>query len=130
MGAGLDGVTMSKFADQLELLGVYNNHTLLMRFARPDRSCVAVDYRLSATRVWSPRRFLDPRSHWSNTGAKVFCSIRSHSMPVALAWATKVTGVIEWAVSHFGGRVPKYVVDAAKLAVRQQLPTEGNAGEE
>ena len=117
---------MSKLADALRAMRVFNDHALLMRFAADKQKAVCVLYDPSWTqtarpalcRVWSPFFETDPRAHWSDHGCKTFVGNRAESMPLALAWAQEKYGVSEWAPSPFGGaKVPKEIRDAAKRAV-------------
>ena len=117
---------MSKLADALRAMRVFNDHALLMRFAADRRMAVCVSYipheaqmvNAARSQVSSPFFKTDPRAHWSDHGCKTFVGNRAESMPLALAWAQEKYGVSEWAPSPFGGaKVPKEIRDAAKRAV-------------
>lgn len=119
---------MSRLADALRAMGVFNDYGLLMRFATDKRSAVAVAYspraegasRVSVSSVSSPFSQTDPGAHWSDHGCKTFAGNRAESMPLALAWAQKTYGITEWAPSPFGGaKIPKRIRDAAECAVKE-----------
>jgi hypothetical protein len=118
---------MSKLRDALKArLGIHNNHGLLSRFGKPG-SDFAIEYsrpearsvRSSGARVWSPSVALDPNAHWTANGSMCFHGLKAVSVPKALEWAgARVAD--EFVPSPFGGLVPKYVVEAAKQAVRAE----------
>lgn len=117
---------MSKFADKLRALNIYNNHDILKRFGKHGHD-VYVDYdkaesrgRCSHSTVYSPSHKTDPQSAWYDYGNKSFVGNRKESLPKAMEWASDKYGIAEWAVSPFGGRIPQYVYDAAKEAVRSK----------
>lgn len=119
---------MSKFSDQLRLIGVFNNWELLKRFG--DKNDVVIDYRrkppgrmgiceYNNSSVWSPHKnkALPPKElslvdHYE----KKFPGNRSESMPEAVKWASQTLGH-EFVSSPFGGMVPKPVREKAKAAI-------------
>lgn len=117
---------MSKLADKLRAMRVFNDHDLLSRFAANRKRAIAVDYippegrlvRAHSSRVWSPFFQTDPNSAWYDHGHKTFVGRRSESLPKALAWATEQYGIAEWATSPFGAKIPKDAMDAASRAAR------------
>ena len=117
---------MSKFADALRAIRVYNDHELLVRFGQPrdvmlsyrppeSRAC-----RPAQTHVYSPRFETDPKSAWYDYGQKSFGGNAKDSMPKARAWAAKQYGDQDWVASPFGRytQVPRRVVEAARKAVK------------
>lgn len=118
---------MSRLADSLRAMSVYNDHNLLSRFSIAQRRAVCVSYSPSESQsvscaqsqVWSPFFKTHPDAHWSDRGYKSFVGHRNKSMPLALAWASERYGITEWAPSPFGGaKVPKEIRDAAERAVK------------
>jgi hypothetical protein len=121
---------MSKLEDQLRAIRVFNTHELLLRFGVPGRDVGLTYYppetrsvRPNMTKVYSPTFKTNPKAHWSDYFCKVFIGNRAESMPEAQAWASEQYGITEWAPdpTSRGGKVPKYVVDAAKAAVKKEL---------
>lgn len=121
------GAAMSKLADALrEQFKIFNTHGLLSKFGDKDRD-IAVSYTAPDQRsvmangsaVWSPSFKTDPQSAWYDHGKRTFVGNRAESMPRALKWATETYGITDWAPCPFGGaKVPKYVLDRAKAAVK------------
>ena len=125
---------MSKLADKLRKMGVYNTHDMLTHFRVRGISPIACVYfpsetmRSGRSAVFSPFRKTDPDAAWYDYGGKTFVGKRAASMPQALAWAEAQYGVREWAPSPFGGYIPKAILDAAKKAAKEYCrPREGAA---
>ena len=119
---------MSRLADALRAMGVFNDYNLLTLFATDKSRAVAVSYTPwettrvlpAASAVSSPFFQTDPGSSWFDRGRKTFVGNRAESMPLALAWAQEKYCITEWAPSPFGGsKVPKYIRDAAERAVKE-----------
>jgi len=117
---------MSKLADKLRKMGVYNTHDMLTHFRVRGISPIACVYFQSETMrsgrsaVFSPFRKSDPDAPWYNYGKKTFVGKRAESMPKAIAWATEQYGIEEWAPCPFGGAyIPKAVLAAAKRVKEQ-----------
>ena len=119
---------MSKLADALRAMRVFNDHDLLTRFAADRRMAVCVSYipheaqmvNAARSQVSSPFFDTDRNAHWSDNGCKTFAGNRAESMPLALAWAQKKYGITEWAPSPFGrAKVPKEIRDAAERAATE-----------
>ncbi len=116
----------SRFSEALRALRIYNDHALLKRFGEKGRD-VWLGYsppgraEAQKTRVMSPSHKTDPKAHWTNDGCKTFVGRRAESMPKAMAWASANYRVDEWVSSPLFGvthQLPKYVVDAARKAVK------------
>lgn len=125
---------MSKFADQLRTLKVFNNWELIYRFGTTDD--VVIEYRRPAsgrlgwcdthrTSVWSSiktNKLPVPKQHLSTTPSeKEFYGLRSQSFPEALRWAGATFGHT-YVPSPFGGHVPQHVLKKAKAAVKNIPP--------
>lgn len=102
---------MSKLAEALRARKIFNNHDLLSTFGKAN--AVAIEYypyeartmRGNETVIWGitiPRR----RIHGN----------RAKSFPIALLAAQTEFGD-EYVTSPFGGYIPKYVKDAAKVSI-------------
>lgn len=121
---------MSRLAEALRAMGIYNNHNLLSRFGEPGRD-VWCEYHApeprsctcQTTRVYSPSHKTRPDAPWYDHGRQAFIGNRAESMPLAVTWASERYGIDEWAPSPFGGKVPAYVRKAAERAVREQAAT-------
>lgn len=115
---------MSKLADQLRQLKIFNNHELLRRFG--DQDCVAIEYhrppagRLGwcescRTQVWSV--FKNPKlsveTALSSVFSKTFLGNRSESYYAARNWAMEQFGH-DYVPSPFGGLIPKHLHHKAK----------------
>jgi hypothetical protein len=118
--------TVSKFADQLRTIRVFNNYELLARFGR--RSDFAVEYvpdswggHPRGTCVSSPRPHagLEKTSSLSAAWERVFVGKRANTFEAAVRWATGISG--DYAPSPFGGRVPRRVLDKARAAVKTKF---------
>ena len=121
---------MSKLANKLRALNVYNNWNMLQRFGTTGDA--AIEYKPPTvlrgmyTSVWSPYKHpqLNPpeaQRGLTNTHYQEFSGKRAASFPVALKWAEKMLGH-EYVISPFGGRLPKHVVDKARATVREAFP--------
>lgn len=124
---------MSKLADTLREMRVFNTHELLVRFRLRDVPSITCFYELAESwrpqksAVYSPFGKTDPNAAWYDYGCKAFVGKRSESMPQALAWAEAQYGVSEWAPSPFGGYIPKAILDAAKKAAKEHKQRGGDA---
>ena len=116
---------MSKLADTLREMRVFNTHDMLTHFrvgGVPPIACVyfpSETMRSGRSAVFSPFRKTDPDAAWHDYGCKTFVGKRAASMPQTLAWAEAQYGVREWAPSPFGGYIPKAILDAAKKAAKE-----------
>ena len=114
---------MSKFADQLRALRIFNNWDLLRRFGAPGD--VAVEYcvpdarsvRCQRTRVWSTRPWDGLEKDPGGSFSKEFLGKRAESWPSAVSWAEDTIDR-ELAPSPHGGYLTRRVVDKAREAVR------------
>lgn len=124
---------MSKLANQLREIRVYNNHGLLMQFG--GENDVAIEYyarpsgrigwtMVNHSEVWSPRS--NPklaREGLSSTWKKSFQGNRAESYYAARNWAMETFGH-DYVPSPFGGMIPKHVRHKAEQAARaSQLPS-------
>ena len=114
---------MSKLADALRSIQVFNNYELLSRFGEP--GCVAIEYRATVprscearrTRVWSPFRtdgLTDGRQS-SSVYEKDFIGGKDRTYWMARNWAMERYGH-DYVPSPFGGLIPKHVHHKAKQA--------------
>lgn len=122
---------MSKLADQLRAIRVFNNWGLLKKFGT--EMDVAIEYHRPAegrlgwtesshTSVWSPHQNpkLGKPRRWGQHGTnKEFHGLRRDSLPAALAWAGDVFGQ-KYVPSPFGGYIPEHVRFKARMAVRRR----------
>lgn len=82
--------------------GVFNPHNFVVRFGERNVDDYVITYHAPGraspykTTVWSPHRKLDPKSHFMDHGAKAFTGPRTHSRPLALAWAAEHLEITEW----------------------------------
>lgn len=115
---------MSKLADQLREIKVFNNWELLRQFAHSHDE-VAIEYQTSSnwhvhcTRIWTcfknPKLNI-PRNHLNPVTEKEFVGKRSESWPKALEWANQnMKG--PFVVSPLGGWISKSVLDRAKQTI-------------
>ena len=125
---------MSKLADTLREMRVFNTHELLVRFRLrdvPSITCYyepAESWQPQKSAVYSPFGKTDPNAAWYDYGCKSFVGKRSESMPQALAWAEAQYGVREWAPSPLGGGyIPKAILNAAKKAAKEHKQRGGDA---
>lgn len=123
---------MSKLADQLRELKVFNNWELLMRFGAVGD--VAIEYRrppegrlgwcqTRRTDVWSPRDHpkLERDTGGLSRGAKkTFSGNRAASFYIARNWAMEEFGH-DYVPSPFGGHIPKHVLAKAQNAVKRSV---------
>lgn len=111
---------MSKLADRLRKMDIFNNYNLLQAFG--ELNDVAVEYHRPppgrmgwtesrGTSVWRPPMKGKPGV------TKEFHGKRSKSFPEACAWVTK-NGKYELVPGPFGGHIPKRVLEKAKAAVK------------
>lgn len=121
---------MSKLADQLRGLKVFNNHELLRRFGRG--LDVVIEYHRPApgrlgwcdthkSTVWSVSRnprLESPKRALSVAGEKEFHGVRRESLPAALAWARNEFGH-DYVASPFGGYIPQHTRHHAEMAVKK-----------
>ena len=124
---------MSKLADTLREMRVFNTHGILTRFVVLDVTSISCTYAPAdpmhshKSTVYSPFFKTAPDAAWYDYGCKAFVGKRSESMPQALAWAEAQYGVSEWAPSPFGGYIPKAILDAAKKAAKEHKQRGGDA---
>lgn len=117
---------MSKFADQLRELKIFNNHGLLTAFG----GVVCVDYNPGSTgrmgvgdvprsTAWSTQSRRPLQTEWVGDYAshsKEFIGKRAKTFQKAVEWAEKVFKC-KLVVSPFGGRVPERTIKRARAAV-------------
>ena len=120
---------MSKMADDLRMVKVFNNWEMLERFG--SLGDAVVGYHASArgrmgicdydrTVVWSPwsHPSLTPTRGMSRSFEKIFPGRRKLSFPTALSWAEEQFGH-KYAPSPFGGWLPVHVVKRAKKFLKE-----------
>lgn len=120
---------MSKLSEGLRAMGIFNTHELLKRFGVKGKD-VAVSYcpplprmvQAARSYVYSPSHKTDEQAGWYDYGRKAFIGKQAESMPRALAWASELYEIDEWAPdpTSRGSKVPKYVADAARAAVNDR----------
>ena len=71
------------------------------------------------SQVWSPFFNVDPKSHYSDNGAKSFTGLRAESLPRAKEWAAERYGVKEWKRNRMHDYVPAAVNDAFPIPKRE-----------
>lgn len=120
-----------KIRDQLRAIGVINTFDILTRFGNR-MTGIACQYHAqqprsvlgSRTLVWSPFFKTAPNSAaWYDHGNKALVGDRAESLPAAVAWATTVFRIMEWApcpTDPGNTRIPKCVRDAAIAAAREE----------
>lgn len=123
---------MSKLSDALRAHRIINTSDLLKAFGVKGQD-VAIMYHTRQPRgagapqsvVYSPSHKTNPQSAWYDYGQKAFVGNRADSMPLAIAWASKVYGVKEWATCPTDptSKVPQYVRDAAEEFAKSQKMT-------
>lgn len=118
---------MSKIADQLRELRVFNTHEILSRFGAKGLDVAALYVTPSArsvmaraTMIYSPSHQTNPNAAWYDNGCKSFVGTKEKSMPKAIAWASEKYGITEWATCPFdrSAKIPAEVLTAAKEAVK------------
>lgn len=114
---------MSRFAEQLRAIQIFNNHNMLSQFGKRNDVCVSYSPRARIkgcySIVWAIHRNpkLDKPTRWSSVPAeKIFYGPRHRSMAPAREFVAKVLR-LELAPSPFGGYLPKQVVARAAVAV-------------
>ena len=121
---------MSKLSEALRARGIYNDHSLLVKFGTKGKD-VALDYHApshaepaSGTKAYSPSHKTDPKASWYNHGCKMFIGYKAETLPLAQAWATKRYRIREWSPSPFSAStlVRAYVRAAAEKFVRDTEP--------
>lgn len=119
---------MSKLAEQLKTIKVFNNWEILRQFG--DAQDVAIEYHRPAegrlgwseschTAVWSPRSnpHLEVPRGLKVGYTKRFHGKRSESYYAARNWAMETFGH-DYVTSPFGGLIPKHVKAKAENAVK------------
>jgi len=112
---------MSKLADRLNKMDIFNNHNLLQAFG--GLKDVAVEYHrpppgrlgwasFNGTTVWRPPIKNKPGVK------KEFYGKRSKSFPEAVKWATE-NAKYELVPGPFGGHIPKHILEKAKAATKK-----------
>lgn len=115
---------MSKLADQLRILKIFNNWELLKRFGASGD--VVIEYHSAErwsvyrTEVWSPLKhpMLSQSKRDRDVGCKEFLGKRSETFQLAVNWAMLAFGH-DYVPSPFGGYVPTHVRHKAEQAAKR-----------
>jgi hypothetical protein len=119
---------VSKLAEALRAIRIFNNYDILRRFG--DEKSVVIDYHARAegrmgwatsskSVVWSPRPHskLEREPIGGSTYRKEFIGNRSESYWLARNWAAETFGD-EYVPSPHGGLIPKHVKHKAEQAAK------------
>lgn len=122
---------MSKLADQLRAIRLFNNYDLLRRFG--SSGDVAIEYspserwNVNRTTVWSPHSH--PKleaSKQDRNWEKTFIGKRAETFWLARNWAAQEFGH-DYEPSPFGGHIPSHIRHKAKTAAKAN-PTPDEKG--